>query len=104
MSAALGSSIFPYGTLLVNIVGSLLLGAITGYFMNRKGGQIFHLALGTGFCGGFTTMSTFSAESLQLLNQFSILGMIYIGSTIIFGVMACIIGLRLFQERSGGER
>ena len=42
---ALGSSIFPYGTLFVNILGSLLLGVITGYFMNRKRGEVIHLAL-----------------------------------------------------------
>lgn len=101
VGVALGSSIFPYGTLFVNILGSLLLGAITGYFMNRKRGEVIHLALGTGLCGGFTTMSTFSSEAFQLLHDFFVLGMIYIGSTVLFGVMACFIGLSIFQKRSG---
>lgn len=95
-----GSPSFPYGTLFVNILGSFLLGAITGYFMNRKRGAILHLALGTGFCGGFTTMSTFSNEALQLLHHSYTLGMIYIGSTIFFGVLLCMIGMSIFRKRS----
>lgn len=83
------------------MIGSFLLGAATSYFMKRNRGELIHLALGTGFCGGFTTMSTFSAEALQLLNESYLLGILYIGSTAIFGVMLCFIGLRLFKERSG---
>lgn len=83
----------------MNVFGSLLLGAVTGYFINRKRGEIIYLALGTGFCGGFTTMSTFSSEAMQLINHSYILGMIYIGSTIFFGVIACFIGLSIFRKR-----
>lgn len=97
----LGPSAFPLGTLIINIIGSFLLGIITGYFMNQNRGKILHLALGTGFCGGFTTMSTFSSEAVKLMQHSIILGCIYIVSTLIFGLFACFIGLSLFRNRSG---
>lgn len=100
----LGPSIFPYGTLLVNVIGSLILGLITGYFMNRQKGDMIYLALGTGFCGGFTTMSTFSAEAMELMNHSFTLGILYIGSTVLFGVMACFIGHSIFGRQSGEKQ
>ena len=59
---------FPVGTLAVNILGSFILGLVMTMSLER--GLIspeIRILLGTGFCGGFTTMSTFSYESLALL-------------------------------------
>lgn len=57
---------FPLGTLTVNLVGSLVLGVLIG--SNDHGGASADLVLlaGTGFCGAFTTYSTFSYETLRL--------------------------------------
>ncbi len=54
-----------YGTFIVNMLGSFLLGFISAYFL-YKNKQRMQLILGTGFCGGFTTMSTFAGEINKL--------------------------------------
>lgn len=65
------NSIFPYGTLAVNLLGSLLLGVVMAIALKKTGTyhQEWKLFLGTGFCGGFTTFSAFAAENMNLLEQ-----------------------------------
>ncbi len=61
---------FPYGTLAVNILGSFILGFIIFYFDARELlSPGFRIALTIGFCGGFTTFSTFSYETLGFLRD-----------------------------------
>ena len=66
---ALGPT-FPYGTLFVNVVGSFLL-AIIMYLSVTAGvlSPTLRLTLGTGFCGGFTTYSTFNYETMKYLQE-----------------------------------
>ena len=64
-----GSS-FPLGTLTVNVVGSLLVGFLLRYALDLPGITAEMRALLTiGFCGGFTTFSTFSYETMALLQE-----------------------------------
>lgn len=56
---------FPWGTLVVNVVGSMVLGLLAGWAVE---GRLLALA-GTGFCGGFTTASTFTWEVLALAER-----------------------------------
>lgn len=61
---------FPWATLIINILGSFVLGIVAELYMERQGSPIrqeLYLLLGTGFCGGFTTFSTFSLEWYNLL-------------------------------------
>jgi fluoride exporter len=61
--------LMPWGTLAVNVSGSLLLGVVAG-FVDATGGHEWLLALlGTGFCGALTTFSTFSFETLRLIEE-----------------------------------
>ena len=60
---------FPYGTLLVNVVGSLLIGLFARMFMMPEASVVTRAALTVGFCGGFTTFSTYSVEIILLLEQ-----------------------------------
>jgi len=59
---------FPLGTLLVNCVGGLLIGALLPW-LERMPGELWRLLLVTGLLGGLTTFSSFSAESLLLLHK-----------------------------------
>ena len=59
---------FPLGTLLVNCVGGLLIGAALAWF-SRSPNELLRLLLVTGFLGGLTTFSSFSGESLLLLQR-----------------------------------
>ena len=59
---------FPLGTLLVNLVGGLLIGAALAWF-SRSPNELLRLLLVTGFLGGLTTFSSFSGESLLLLQR-----------------------------------
>lgn len=63
------NSVFPYGTLVVNLFGSFVFGFILGLFVNKTGNPTWRLFLGTGFCGGFTTFSAFAIENTNLLTQ-----------------------------------
>lgn len=59
---------FPWGTFAINVVGSFVLGVVaTAFAAEEKAG--WRVLLGTGVCGGFTTFSTFSVETLQMLEQ-----------------------------------
>ncbi len=90
-------SAFPYGTFAVNILGCLLIGIIFGL------GQRFEwltpeliLFLATGFCGGFTTFSSFSLENLNLLQNSNYLSFgIYAISSFTIGILAVFGGISL---------
>jgi CrcB protein len=80
---------FPLATLVINITGSFLLGVVIAYSeKNAAAGPWKHL-LAIGLCGGFTTFSTFSMESLNLLKQQQyLLLIIYVLASILFGIAA----------------
>ena len=58
---------FPVGTLTVNVMGCLLVGALSRYFLNNELHKLVQPGLIVGFCGGFTTFSAFSLETVGLL-------------------------------------
>jgi CrcB protein len=62
-------TVFPWGTFTVNVVGSLVLGLITGAVAAGAASSQLQLLLGTGLCGALTTYSTFSYETLRLAQE-----------------------------------
>ncbi|WP_405005296.1 fluoride efflux transporter CrcB [Kitasatospora purpeofusca] len=60
-------SVFPWGTFAVNVVGCLVLGLVTGAVAAGAASSQLQLLLGTGLCGALTTYSTFSYETLRLV-------------------------------------
>lgn len=87
-----GATLFPLGTLAVNALGSLLLGFVMGGFKWGVFTREQRLLLATGFAGGFTTFSTFSYESLTLLAEAPLLGLVNIAASIIAGLASVYLG------------
>lgn len=85
--------LFPLGTLLVNFGGSLLLGFLTGWLVHRRINESLKTGLGVGLCGGFTTMSTLTADFHILASGSNYLfAVTYLGSSIIGGVSLAFLG------------
>ena len=90
---------FPYGTLIVNVAGSFLMGLLAGYFAFRPGiGQHMRLFLTTGMLGGFTTFSAFSLDAALLVERhaYGVAAGYAVGS-VAASVAALFFGLAIFR-------
>ena len=92
---------FPFGTFLVNILGCLLIGFFSGF---PATGTVAHewmspsakLLLTMGFCGGFTTFSTFMNESLMLVKDGHVVSLaLYLSGSLVLGFLAVLAGYAL---------
>ncbi|MFH0300648.1 fluoride efflux transporter CrcB [Bradyrhizobium sp. 31Argb] len=86
---------FPYGTLTVNVVGSLVMGLLAGYFAFRgEAAQTWRLFLTTGILGGFTTFSSFSLDTALLYERGELgLTLLYVAVSFACSVGALFVGL-----------
>ena len=91
---------FPWGTFAVNVAGCLLIGilwGVTSRFQNVS--PSLSLFLMVGFCGGFTTFSTFSKEGLTMLQANNhILFSLYAIGSVVLGIMAVALGYRIIDK------
>ena len=87
----------PYGTMLSNIIGSLLIGIVLGYIVKSTSvSQTQYLLLATGFCGGFTTFSAFAYENQVFLRNGDYTNFIfYTFGSLILGFSAVFLGIYL---------
>ncbi|MCK5727218.1 MAG: fluoride efflux transporter CrcB [Thiotrichaceae bacterium] len=99
VSTTLGRD-FPYGTLTVNLIGSFLIGLLTIFFAQKSGlDPSIRLGVLVGFLGALTTFSTFSLETLSLLEQGSLVAAL---SNIFISIISCIamvwLGMQLAKQ------
>lgn len=91
---------FPLGTFIVNIFGSLLLGVIMGYVLKTETNtEQLRLLIGIGFCGGFTTFSTFAYENISMIQQNNYSQfLLYAAVSLIVGLLAILLGVWLSKS------
>lgn len=84
---------FPIGTWMINITGSFLLGLITQLYVATVISESFWLFAGVGFCGAYTTFSTFGYETIMLIQENKWrTAVLYVAASLTIGVLAAVIG------------
>jgi CrcB protein len=90
------STAFPFKTLIANIFGSFIIGMIAGVADIKGVDEKLSLLLKVGFCGGFTTFSTFSLETMTLIEKGDWgVAAIYAATSVIVCVLFCVAGIAL---------
>lgn len=97
LTAKYYSASFPLATFIINVVGCFIIGLLMGYY-GKNTNPSLQLLLITGFCGGYTTFSTFSAENISLWQgqHYTIL-LLYTLASVVLGFLAVGLGLYLLQ-------
>ncbi|MFI7441927.1 fluoride efflux transporter CrcB [Nonomuraea indica] len=95
-------TVFPWGTFAANMIGSLVLGALTGAALAQAAGGGLQLLVGTGLCGALTTYSTFSYETLRLAETGAVfLAAANVVASVVAGLGAVFVGLTISQAVFG---
>ena len=91
---------FPYGTLLINVVGCFALGAFAAWALERDGSEHWRLLVAVGVLGSFTTFSTFGVETLTLLRSGDTRGaLLSVAANVGLGLLAAWSGAKCVGER-----
>ena len=84
----------PWGTWIVNLLGSFLIGLLASWFVGIEDADRLRLLFITGFLGAFTTFSTFSMETVSLLQKNETgLALLNIFGSVVLGIAFCILGI-----------
>ena len=91
---------FPFGTLIVNVSGSLIMGLLAGYFAFKgDASQNWRLFLATGILGGYTTFSAFSLDAWLLYERGEIIAAVmYVLASVVLSIAALFVGLWLARN------
>ncbi|GGE51590.1 putative fluoride ion transporter CrcB [Marinicauda pacifica] len=95
---------FPYGTFLVNVAGSLMIGLLVGWLAQagRPDATEIRFALGVGFLGAFTTMSAFALDVVVMAERKMLgLALAYASGTVVLSVLAVFAGLLIARRLFG---
>ena len=87
---------FPYGTLFINVSGSVLIGVVAQLSATRAFGMtpFLRVLLATGVLGGYTTFSTFSLEALSLATDgLALTSLFYVAASVVLGIAAAFGGI-----------
>jgi CrcB protein len=91
-----GAGVFPWGTFVINVTGSFVLGVVTGLVLYHGLGNVPRALIGTGFCGAYTTFSTFSYETVRLVEEGSLGAAVgNVAGSVAAGLAAAALGLAL---------
>ncbi len=87
-------SLFPWATVAINVTGSLLLGILAAVVLFHGQSSAWQTVVGTGFCGGYTTFSTASFETVRLVEQGRrLLALVNALGSLVASVAACALGV-----------
>lgn len=87
---------FPWGTYVINVTGALVLGLVTGLVLYHGLGHVPSAVIGTGFCGAYTTFSTFSWETVRLMEEGTPAAALWnIAGSLLAGLLAAAAGMAL---------
>ncbi len=91
----IGNAPFPYATLAVNLIGSLIMGLFAGWLLRQPdGAEGWRLLLGVGVLGGFTTFSAFSLEIAQMIQRGAYgTAAAYVAVSLVIGIGCLFLGL-----------
>jgi CrcB protein len=92
IDARLGNA-FPYATLVINVTGSFILGVVGGAFEVESLPAEVRLGIGVGFLGAYTTFSTFTYETVSMLEGGrTLVALLYVGASLLVGFAAAAVG------------
>lgn len=91
---------FPYGTFVINITGSLVMGIIAGYLaLKGEASQPWRLFVMTGILGGYTTFSAFSLDAVTLYQRGEMgLALFYVLGSVVLSIAGLVVGLTLVRH------
>ena len=90
--------VFPWGTLVINVTGAFVLGVLVGMGAHHGLSKQAVVVLGTGFCGAYTTFSTFSVETVRLVEERAFAKAVAnVAVSLLAGLLAAAAGLGLAQ-------
>ena len=88
--------VFPIGTILSNVSGSFLLGVLFALYTSGSLDDVGWSLFGVGFCGAYTTFSTFGLEAVTLLQERKFAAAsIYIASSVVLGLIGAYVGMQI---------
>jgi CrcB protein len=89
-------SVFPWGTFVVNVLGSFVLGAVASLVVAANAPTWLLTLVGTGFCGALTTFSTFGFETVRLVEEGALrAAVVNVAGSLLLGFAACVAGWEL---------
>jgi CrcB protein len=87
---------FPYGTFVINVTGSFVLGVIMGAVEGHVVSPVFRLSTAVGFIGAYTTFSTFTYETIRLVEDGSFLfAAVNVTASVLVGIASVVLGLAI---------